>query len=162
MISLNTSIEKIRKAVPPLGKDSLKSPSVASQVLPSPPHTRHRSSLASEPRMLSQPTCFKCREDGCSVHLPCVYMDCLCILLNLLGCTNCIFNCGIMSYIIFEWHTSCSYSLMLDVYFNAPLSLSLSFSCAHSHLKWFCTFSRQTGFQRFITVWLWSQHLPLK
>lgn len=45
-------------SLPPLGRDSLKSPSVASQVLPSPPHTRHRSSLASDPRMLSQPTCF--------------------------------------------------------------------------------------------------------
>lgn len=31
---------------------------MASQVLPSPPHTRQRSSLASEFRMLSQPTCF--------------------------------------------------------------------------------------------------------
>lgn len=47
--------------LPPLGRDSLKSPSVASQVLPSPPHTRHRSSLASELRMLSQPTCFKAK-----------------------------------------------------------------------------------------------------
>lgn len=44
--------------LPPLGRESLKSPSIASQVLPSPPHTRQRSSLASEFRMLSQPTCF--------------------------------------------------------------------------------------------------------
>lgn len=50
--------------LPPLGKDSLKSPSVASQVLPSPPHTRHRSSLASELRMLSQPTCFKIKSEN--------------------------------------------------------------------------------------------------
>jgi len=63
------SLNKWRRAVtaargdiPPLGRDSLKSPSVASQVLPSPPHTRHRSSLASELRMLSQPTCFQVRE----------------------------------------------------------------------------------------------------
>lgn len=46
-------------SLPPLGRDSLKSPSMASQVLPSPPQTRHRSSLASELRMLSQPTCFE-------------------------------------------------------------------------------------------------------
>lgn len=44
--------------LPPLGRELLKSPSMASQVLPSPPHTRQRSSLASEFRMLSQPTCF--------------------------------------------------------------------------------------------------------
>lgn len=49
----------IHFVLPPLGRESLKSPSVVSQVLPSPPHTRHRSSFASEPRMLSQPTCFK-------------------------------------------------------------------------------------------------------
>lgn len=49
----------IHLVLPPLGRESLKSPSVVSQVLPSPPHTRHRSSFASEPRMLSQPTCFK-------------------------------------------------------------------------------------------------------
>lgn len=52
-------IPSIHFFLPPLGRESLKSPSVVSQVLPSPPHTRHRSSLASEPRMLSQPTCFK-------------------------------------------------------------------------------------------------------
>lgn len=45
--------------LPPLGRESLKSPSMASQVLPSPPQTRQRSSFASEFRMLSQPTCFK-------------------------------------------------------------------------------------------------------
>lgn len=45
--------------LPPLGRESLKSPSMASQVLPSPPQTRQRSSFASEFRMLSQPTCFE-------------------------------------------------------------------------------------------------------
>lgn len=49
----------VRCVLPPLGRVSLKSPSVASQVLPSPPHTRQRSSLASDPRMLSQPTCLR-------------------------------------------------------------------------------------------------------
>lgn len=44
---------------PPLGSESLNRPSETSHVLPSPPHTRHLSSLASEPSMLSQPTCWK-------------------------------------------------------------------------------------------------------
>lgn len=56
---LKTSSSGVWSVLPPRGRDSLKSPSVASQVLPSPPHTRHRSSLASELRMLSQPTCFE-------------------------------------------------------------------------------------------------------
>lgn len=58
-LTLKTALLGVSCVLPPLGRDSLKSPSVASQVLPSPPHTRHRSSLASELRMLSQPTCFE-------------------------------------------------------------------------------------------------------
>ena len=46
---------------PPLGNESLKNPSMASHVLPSPPQTRHLSSLASDPKILSQPTCWKQR-----------------------------------------------------------------------------------------------------
>jgi len=44
-------------SLPPSGSDWLKMPSMVSQELPSPPHTRHLSSLASEPRTRSQPTC---------------------------------------------------------------------------------------------------------
>lgn len=43
--------------LPPSGRDWLKTPSMVSQELPSPPHTRHLSSLESEPSTRSQPTC---------------------------------------------------------------------------------------------------------
>lgn len=44
-------------SLPPSGRDWLKTPSMVSQELPSPPHTRHLSSLESEPSTRSQPTC---------------------------------------------------------------------------------------------------------
>lgn len=45
------------RSLPPSGRDWLKTPSMVSQELPSPPHTRHLSSLESEPSTRSQPTC---------------------------------------------------------------------------------------------------------
>lgn len=45
-------------SLPPSGRDWLKTPSMVSQELPSPPHTRHLSSLESEPSTRSQPTCW--------------------------------------------------------------------------------------------------------
>lgn len=45
------------RCVPPSGSELLNSPSTVTQLLPSPPQIRHRSSRTSEPRMRSQPTC---------------------------------------------------------------------------------------------------------
>lgn len=53
-------------SLPPSGRDWLKTPSTVSQELPSPPHTRHLSSFASEPRTRSQPTCWKKEQRGIS------------------------------------------------------------------------------------------------
>lgn len=59
------SVEWVREGeffhvLPPSGRELLKSPSTDTQLLPSPPQIRQRSSRTSEPRTLSQPTC--CRE----------------------------------------------------------------------------------------------------
>lgn len=66
----------LESVLPPRGRDSLKSPSDASQVLPSPPHTRHRSSLASELKMLSQPTCFEVNKQSQRMRVSVVLIDC--------------------------------------------------------------------------------------
>ena len=49
---------------PPLGSEELKMPLMVSHVLPSPPHTRHLSSLVSELRTRSQPTCWGGKSRG--------------------------------------------------------------------------------------------------
>lgn len=53
-------------SLPPSGRDWLKTPSMVSQELPSPPHTRHLSSFASEPSTRSQPTCWRKKQQGIS------------------------------------------------------------------------------------------------
>lgn len=51
------SVKGSGNILPAPGKAGLKTPSMVSQALPSPPHTRHLSSRRSEPRTRSQPTC---------------------------------------------------------------------------------------------------------